>query len=232
MKTIAKEPVTEPKRCVIVSKLHTIVKDSDKLIIMTENQIEKIKLSIKKHREALTAEKRLYGGFNDSAGRRYYISDLYMRIADYKGAITYKKWFDKNFPDDIGGPLLSLSWAISYFELGKIKEAKIYTIDTAFQNIYLHGLLLDNEIKQIDMYEHGYDMLEFTKSIIKDCKKVATQLYRDWLTSFMKTSEYIEPINRFITINKLLKNENDSHKRTQFLNNIRDLESINKSRIK
>ena len=80
---------------------------------MTEKQIEKIKLSIKKHRTALTAEKRLYGGFDDSAGRRYYISDLYMRIADFKGAITYKKWFDKNFPDDIGGPLLSLNWSIA-----------------------------------------------------------------------------------------------------------------------
>jgi len=58
---------------------------------MTEKQIEKIKLSIKKHRTALTAEKRKFGGFDDSAGRRYYISDLFLRIADYKGAITYKK---------------------------------------------------------------------------------------------------------------------------------------------
>ena len=146
---------------------------------MTEKQIEKIRLSIKKHRAALTAEKRLYGGFDDSAGRRYYIADLYMRIADYKGAITYKKWFDKNFPDDIGGPLLSLNWAIAYFELGKIAEAKIYTIDTAFQNVYLHGLLINREVSQIDMYERGYDILGFAKSMIEDCKKVTTQPYLD-----------------------------------------------------
>ena len=57
---------------------------------MTDKQIEKIKLSIKKHRAALTAEKRLYGGFDDSAGRRYYISDLYMKIADYKGVEVEK----------------------------------------------------------------------------------------------------------------------------------------------
>lgn len=198
---------------------------------MTEKQIEKIKLSIKKHRTALTAEKRLYGGFDDSAGRRYYISDLYMRIADFKGAITYKKWFDKNFPDDIGGPLLSLNWSIAYFGLGQISEAKIYSIDTAFQNVYLHGLLLDREVIRIDMYEYGYDMLEFAKSMIKDCKKVLSQPYLDWLTIFMDTDEYKEPINRFIALNKLLKDENNREKRSELIDHISELGKINKKII-
>jgi hypothetical protein len=197
---------------------------------MTEKQIEKIRLSIKKHRAALTAEKRKFGGFDDSGGRRYYISDLYMRIADYKGAITYKKWFDKNFPDDIGGPLLSLNWSIAYFELGKIADTEVYTIDTAFQNIYLHGLLLDRDVSRIDMYEHGYDMLEFAKSMIKDCKKVSTKPYLDWLSTFIDTDEYKEPINKYIALNKLLKDENNRDKRIELLDHIRDLENINKNR--
>ena len=196
---------------------------------MTEKQIEKIRLSIKKHRTALTSEKRKFGGFDDSAGRRYSISDLYMRISDYKGAITYKKWFDKNFPDDIGSPLLSLNWSIAYFGLGQITETKIYTVDTAFQNIYLHGLLLDSEVSRIDMYEHGYDMLEFAKSMIKDCKKVSTQPYLDWLAIFMETDEYKESTNKFIALNKLLKDENNQEKRIELLNHIRDLENMNKN---
>ena len=80
---------------------------------MTEKQIEKIRLSIKKHRAALTAEKRKFGGFFDNRARRYYISDLYMQISDYKGTITYKKWFNKNFPNNIKTPLLSLHWSIA-----------------------------------------------------------------------------------------------------------------------
>ncbi len=199
---------------------------------MTEKQIEKIKLSIKKHRAALTAEKRKFGGFDDSAGRRYYISDLYMRIEDYQGAITYKKWFDKNFPDDIGGPLLSLNWSIAYFGLGQLTDAKIYTIDTAFQNVYLHGLLLDREINQIDMYEHGYDMLEFAKSMVKDCKKVSTIPYLDWLKSFIDTDEYKEPINRYVVLNKLLKDENNRKKRSELIDHISELENMNKNRKK
>jgi hypothetical protein len=191
---------------------------------MTDKQIERIRLSITKHRAALTAEKRKFGGFDDSGGRRYYISDLYMRIADYKGTITYKKWFDKNFPDDIGGPLLSLNWAIAYFELGKGTDAKIYTIDTAFQNSYLHGLLLDKKVNRIDMYEHGYDMLEFANSMIEDCKKVSTKRYLDWLTSFIETDEYIEPINKYISLNKLLKDENNQDKRGVLIGEIKTLE--------
>lgn len=197
---------------------------------MTEKQIERIKLSIKKHRAALTAEKRKFGGFDDSAGRRYFISDLYMRIADYKGAITYKKWFDKNFPDDIGGPLLSLNWSIAYYGLGQITETKIYTIDTAFQNIYLHGLLLEREVTRIDIYEHGYDMFEFAQSMIKDSKKVVTQPYLDWLSTFVDTDEYKAPINKFITLNKLLKDENNRDKRIELIDHIRDLENMNKNR--
>ncbi|MCK9304296.1 MAG: hypothetical protein M0P27_02735 [Bacteroidales bacterium] len=199
---------------------------------MTEKQIEKIKLSIKKHRAALTAEKRKYGGFDDSVGRRYYISDLYMQIEDYQGAITYKKWFDKNFPDDIGGPLLSLNWSIAYFGLGQLIDAKIYTIDTAFQNVYLHGLLLDREISRIDMYEHGYDLLGFAKSMIKDCKKVSTRPYLDWLTSFIDTDEYKQPINRYIALNKLLKYENNREKKSELIDCISELENTNKNRKK
>lgn len=195
---------------------------------MTEKQIEKIRLTIKKNRAALTAEKRKFGGFDDSGGRRYYISDLYMSIPDYKGVITYKKWFDKNFPDDIGGPFLSLSWSIAYYEIGKITESKIYSIDTAFQNVYLHDLLLDKEVKRIDMYEHGYDMLEFAKSMIKDCKKVSTQNYLDWIKVFMDTEEYRKPINKFIALNKLLKDENKTDKRGELLDQISDLVNENR----
>jgi len=212
--------------------LFNSAKTTNTLKTMTEKQIEKIKLAIKKNRAALSAEKRKFGGFFDNSGRRYYISDLYIKIADYKGAITYKKWFDKNFPDDIGSSLLSLNWSIAYFELGKIAEAKIYTIDTAFQNIYLHDLLIGKEVKRIGMYEHGHDMLDVAKSIIKDYKKIVTQTYLEWLTVFMDTDEYKEPINKYIELSKLLKDENDKDKWIELLDQISELEDKNKNRKK
>ncbi len=197
---------------------------------MTEKQIEKIKLSIKKQRAALSAEKRLYGGFDDSVGRRYHISDLYLRIGDYKGAIIYKKWFDKNFPNDIGSPILSMNWAIAFFELDKLPDATIYTIDTAFQTIYRHELLLDREVKPIDMYGQGLDYLEYTQSMIKHCSKIVTKPYLDWLRTFVETDEYKVLINRFIALNKLLQDETDNKQRIALLDHIRELERTNKNR--
>ncbi|MGV8962926.1 MAG: hypothetical protein ACOH2V_06060 [Candidatus Saccharimonadaceae bacterium] len=199
---------------------------------MTEKQKESIRLSNKKQRGALAAERRKFGGYFDNSGRRYSISELYMRIFDYKGTITYKRWFEKNFPDDIGVPLLSFHWSNAYHELGKLQETKIYTIDTAFQNIYLHKLLLNREVNKIDMYEFGRDMLEFAQLMIKDCGKVATESYFNWLSIFIETDEYKEPINKFIALTKLLKNENKQYKRIELLEQIRVLEKVNKNNTK
>jgi len=202
--------------------------DLNTLEIMTEKQIEKIRLSIKNHRSALTAEKRKFGGFDDNTGRRYYISDLYLRIADYSGVLTYKKWFDKNFPDDCGTPILSLNWAIAFYSCGQIENCKIYTLDTAFQNVYLHGLLLDREVKLIDMYDpNGNELLERTKSWIRDCKRIVTKPYKEWLSAYIDSNEYNEPINRFISLLILLANEIDDNNRILILNRIRDMEQLN-----
>jgi hypothetical protein len=198
---------------------------------MTEKQIDKIKISIRKHRAALSAEKRKFGGFDDSQGRRYFISDLYLWVSDYKGAITYKKWFDKNFPDDLGSPLLSLNWAIAFHGLGQINETKIYTIDTAFQNVYLLGLLLDRDVKLIDMYDpYGNEILERTKSWIKDCKKVVSKPYMDWLSVFVDSDEYNEHINKFVSLLKHLSVETNNDKQITILKRIRDLEQKNLER--
>jgi hypothetical protein len=157
---------------------------------------------------------------------------LYLQIADYKGAITYKKWFDKNFPDDIGDAMISMNWAIGYHGLGKTKEAEVYTIHTSFQNIYLHGFLLDRSVERIDIYEPGYDLLEYTKSQIKEFRKVVTKSYLDWLSGFVETDVYKIPINRFIAISKLLKDESDPKSRIKLYDAIRDLEKANMNKIK
>ena len=71
---------------------------------MTERQIESIRKKIKKNRAVLAAEKRKFGCYDDSHGRRYLIALLYTMIKDYKGALKYFNWFDKEFPDDTGFP--------------------------------------------------------------------------------------------------------------------------------
>ena len=194
---------------------------------MTEKQIEKIRLSIKRNKSALLAEKRKYGGFDDSAGKRYHIADLYLEVADYEGALAYFKWFYETFPDDAGNPILYLDWSVAFYETGKIEETRVNTIETAFQNLYLHGLLLDNPVEKIDKYEFcNYESLEFARTILKDCRKVISKGYLDWLREFVTTDDYKAPVNRFIAIQKLLKDEHDYSKRTELLSEISNLRKI------
>jgi hypothetical protein len=79
------------------------------------------------------------------------------------------------------------------------------------------------------MYNHGYDMLEFAKSLIEDCKKITTKTYLDWLATFINTDEYNDPVNKYIALNKLLKDENNDEKRGKLLDEIELLEKSNKA---
>lgn len=71
---------------------------------MKPEQITRIQTKIIKLRKILSAERALFGGYDDGAGRRYTILNLYVSIADYKGAVVYLRWFFKNFPGDSGFP--------------------------------------------------------------------------------------------------------------------------------
>jgi hypothetical protein len=70
------------------------------------------------------------------------------------------------------------------------------------------------------MFEQSYNMLEFAYSMIKDCKKVSTQPYLDWLLKFMDTEEYKVPVNEYIALNMLLKDEHTTDKRIALIDKI------------
>jgi len=71
---------------------------------MTPAQITRIQTKIIKLRKVLAEEQGRFGGYDDSAGGRFTILNLYVSIADYKGAAIYLRWFFKHFPDDSGFP--------------------------------------------------------------------------------------------------------------------------------
>ena len=94
--------------------------------------------------------------------------------------------------------------------------------------MYFYELLLDRDVKLIDMYDpKGNELLEHTKTWINDCKKIVTKPYMDWLSAFIDSNEYKEQVNRFISLLKLLADETDDDKRISILNSIRDLEQMN-----
>ncbi|MHA1955106.1 MAG: hypothetical protein ACW96U_14295 [Candidatus Heimdallarchaeaceae archaeon] len=104
---------------------------------MTPNQVERIQAKIRQIRSALAAEKNEIGFPTDSQGLRYLPLGYHIKIQDYKGGLDYTRWFQKNFPDDIGFPEFLFEWSIILFKLGKIEEAERVIIQTFRGNTYL-----------------------------------------------------------------------------------------------
>jgi tetratricopeptide (TPR) repeat protein len=175
---------------------------------MTEKQIERIKKSIKFYWARLAAEKRMHGDYNDSAGLRYIIPELYFQIGNYKGALVYFRWFAKAFPDDTGFPFFNLLWSAAFFENNKIPQAINKAHETAFSNTYLLELIGGRDTVQLDKSENiGYENHEYAKQVYKDCIDLITLDFQNWISNLSEFDGFKANLNKFISIQKLIKDE-------------------------
>jgi hypothetical protein len=199
---------------------------------MTERQIENIKKTIKFYRARLAAEKRMFGDYDDSPGLRYIIPELYLKIRDYKGAMVYFRWFSKAFPDDTGYPVFNLFWSATLFENNKIPEAIKKAYKTAFSQTYLLDLINGKDPVQLDKSESiGFENLEYAKQIYKDCIKFITLEFQIWISNLSEFDDFKANLNKFISIQKLIKNEPVGPMRTKLIQESYKLESHLTGRI-
>ena len=77
----------------------------------------------------------MHGDYDDSAGLRYIIPELYFRIRDYKGALVYFRWFSKAFPDDIGSHTLPYDLYIESPDGTISKYLKVFQLYLRIQKI-------------------------------------------------------------------------------------------------
>ena len=172
----------------------------------TEKQILRIKAKIDKIKKALASERRMYGCYDDSAGRRYLPPELYIQIQDYKGGLNYTRWFNKNFPDDIGMPEFLFEWTIILFKNGKLKEAEKKAIETYCSNVYLLDKYFKRLIVLNDIYEgSNMERPEYTEYLTytKDNPELAD--FTEWLDGFMNTQKFINITEEYINIRRQLK---------------------------
>jgi hypothetical protein len=119
---------------------------------MTQKQIEKCRYQILAIRKTLAEEKRKYGGYDDSRGLRYGPPRYYLKLQDFKGAMVYYRWFDKNFSDDSGAPVFLFEWCITLFKNKKLPEATQKAFETFWANTYLLDKFLGNPMHPHDNF--------------------------------------------------------------------------------
>jgi hypothetical protein len=194
---------------------------------MTDKQIERIKKTIKIYRARLAAEKRRFHGYFDNGGSRYIIPEFYLKIADYKGALTYFRWFTKEFPDDSGFPSLNLFWTLTLYQNKKIKEANSKAYKTAFSNTYLIDLICNKETIGIDKSElDGSESLVYAKQIVEGYIKLLTPEFKEWICRLNETEDFKSNLNRFISLQKLIKDESTGPSRSRLINESSKLEVL------
>ena len=193
---------------------------------MTPKQIEKVKTKIKRIRAALAAEKRKFGGFFDSRGLRYMPPQLFIKIQDYKGGLVYLRWFQKNFPDDIGFPDFLFEWVLILFKNGKLKDAESKAIETYFSNSYLFDKYFGREIIPIKKYEYSnMTGSEFVQYFNYSSTQIELNDFTEWLLNFEKSERFQTVKEKYIKIHKRLLTEEDNETRKYLLMHIDQLKN-------
>ena len=193
---------------------------------MTPKQIEKIKTKIRKIRTTLANEKRKFGCYDDSRGLRYFPPELYVKIQDYKGGLTYLRWFNKNFPDDMGMPDFLFGVGIILFKNEKYKDAEKKIAETFCANTYVIDKYFLNKIEPITKYEwSNIENIEYAEYFSYSKENPELKDFTVWLEKIINSEKFITLKSKFIDLNKRLLGEEDSENRMFFLSAIRKLKN-------
>tara|TARA_R110002020_G_scaffold174704_2_gene366203 strand:- start:1889 stop:2491 length:603 start_codon:yes stop_codon:yes gene_type:complete len=178
---------------------------------MTPKQIERIKGKISKIKRTLAAEKRKYGAYDDSRGMRYLPLRYFIQLQDYKGGLTYLRWFRKNFPDDMGFPDFLFEWTIILFKSGKTKEAATKAFETFCGNTYLFDKFLGRPIIQLEKWEgSNLETPEFAEHLEYSSVDPKLADFAQWLIDLEDEREFKSHCQKYIAIEEQLKTEQDS----------------------
>lgn len=194
---------------------------------MTPKQAERLKKKITSVKQTLAAEKRKYGGYDDSRGLRYLPTKYFIQLADYSGGLKYLHWFDKNFPDDGGFPEFLFESTIILFKTGKIKEAEKKAFQTFCANPYWFNKFFGRPMVLLDMW-HGSNTttIEYTDVLEYSTEQADLSDFAEWLNKLISSSEFANRRAEYIDIYKRLKTETDKEIRYYLIRRAYQLQQI------
>lgn len=192
---------------------------------MTPKQIEKLRAKISKIKRTLAAEKRKIGCYDDSRGLRYLPTRYFIRLGDYKGGLTYLKWFNKNFPDDAGFPEFLFESTIILFKSNKIKEAEKKGFQTFCSNIYWFDKFFGRQIVPVDMwYSSNITIPAYTNDLEYSSGQPDLTDFSEWLAKLIATENFANRSKKYIDVYKRLKTETDEETRSYLVKQAFQLE--------
>lgn len=191
---------------------------------LTPKQQDRLRTKIIRIRKTLAAERRKFGGYDDSRGLRYVPPELYIKLQDFKGGLTYMRWFRKNFPDDICFSDFLFEWTLILFRNGKNKEAERKALATWFSNVYLFDRFFNRPVVPVHNYQaSNLQESELAVNFPYAAAQPGLEDFAAWLGQLERTEEFRERTSRYLTIQILLNTEEDIRKRSALLDEERQL---------
>ena len=181
---------------------------------MTPKQADRLRQQIAAIRRGLAAEKRKFGGYDDSRGLRYVPTRYYIQLGDFPGGRTYLRWFTKCFPDDAGFADFLFEWTIILFKNGKLTEAAQKASETHRADIHLLGSFLGRPRTPREPWEAAPLAADAYTSYFQALRKHTNLVdFAEWLAAFTVMEEFCSSSNQFIELNRQLHGETDPEKR-------------------
>ncbi|WP_288014789.1 hypothetical protein [Sphaerochaeta sp.] len=178
--------------------------------------------TITRIRTSLSTFKREYGWIDDGAGDRYYLAYLYFLLDDNRRSSEYMRWFNREFPDDIGEPVQLLCMALMLHRMGKDGSSMLGR--TMCSNIYLLPFILDEKAEQVDMwYGCNYEESDYLDETPKVIVNAITDKDRQWLYEVYHSDKLQAALHRLIEINKKLLSERQGVRRSTLVTELSDL---------
>ena len=175
---------------------------------MTPAQITRIQTRIINLRKILAAERARFGGYDDSAGRRYTILNLYISIGDYKGAANYLRWFFKNFPDDAGFPFFWVEACMTYFYNKKLDQARSMAFNAFMANPSIWELFFTGTVTEVEGIEpsSNWEGLELALQLPYRANQDQYVDFGSWLQDCLVEPKMQELIQIYFDLNLKLSN--------------------------
>jgi hypothetical protein len=192
---------------------------------MTSKQAERLQAKIAQIKRTLATEKRKFGGYDDSRGLRYLPLRFYLKLADYKGGLTYTRWFAKNFPDDSGFPDFLFEWTVILYKTGHLPQARVKAWQTFCSNTYLLAKFFGRAIEPLSKYEwSNLAQPGFTEHFTYSHQQSELADCSVWLEELMGSDSFLRSSHRYIELHQLLQREQDRKKREKLLKEADQLE--------
>ena len=178
--------------------------------LLTLKQAERLHTQIAAVKRKLAAEKRRFGDYDDSQGWRYLPPKLYLRLGDHAGGLRYVRWFDKNFPDDIGYPDFLFEWIILLFQNGRLPEAERKAMQTYCGNNYLFAKFFGRPLVPLGIWEgSNLETPGMAEQLPYSSQQPELAAFSQWLDQFVSTEKFRDFSTQYISLGQALRVADD-----------------------